>query len=237
MAAKKCGAKTRSGTKCAKSAGWGTDHNGTGKCKLHGGASKGPPKGTQNALKHGIYARLFKPEELDAAAEMAGSVDTELAIARLNLAKLLEQQQKQGDLVVIDQIEEKTVAVQSDDTEAKVESLKKRRATDAKRCGEYYDPDEDDDIPEMQDIESAPFERKRILKRRDFQTELARLTALIARLEAQRLSMLLKQVELERAKKGGIDEQTDTEKLTSTELDNAILEAVEGLSASIFSGA
>ena len=237
MAAKKCGAKTRSDTKCAKSAGWGTDHKGSGKCKLHGGASKGPPKGTQNALKHGIYARLFKPEELDAAAEMAGSVDTELAIARLNLAKLLEQQQKQGDSVVIDQIEEKTVAVQSDDTEAKVESLKKRRATDAKRCGEYYDPDEDDDIPEMQDIESAPFERKRILKRRDFQTELARLTALIARLEAQRLSMLLKQVELERAKKGGIDEQTDTEKLTSTELDNAILEAVEGLSASIFSGA
>ena len=27
-----------------------------GRCRLHGGKSTGPPKGNQNALKHGRYA-------------------------------------------------------------------------------------------------------------------------------------------------------------------------------------
>lgn len=34
----RCGAKTRKGTPCAKEAGWGTEHLGVGRCKLHGGA-------------------------------------------------------------------------------------------------------------------------------------------------------------------------------------------------------
>ncbi len=32
-----CGAETRGGTLCEKAAGWGTDHVGIGRCKLHGG--------------------------------------------------------------------------------------------------------------------------------------------------------------------------------------------------------
>jgi len=34
-----CGAKTRAGTPCRRPAGWGTDHVGEGRCKLHGGRS------------------------------------------------------------------------------------------------------------------------------------------------------------------------------------------------------
>lgn len=34
-----CGAKTRARTPCQQPAGWGTEHPGTGRCKLHGGAS------------------------------------------------------------------------------------------------------------------------------------------------------------------------------------------------------
>lgn len=34
-----CGAKTRSGGKCKKQKGWGTDHLGNGRCKLHGGST------------------------------------------------------------------------------------------------------------------------------------------------------------------------------------------------------
>jgi len=34
-----CGAKTRAGTSCRRPAGWGTDHVGEGRCKLHGGRS------------------------------------------------------------------------------------------------------------------------------------------------------------------------------------------------------
>lgn len=45
-----CGAKTRSGTPCNQPAGWGTDHLGEGRCKLHGGSSPGRP------IKHGRYS-------------------------------------------------------------------------------------------------------------------------------------------------------------------------------------
>lgn len=34
----RCGAKTRSGGPCRHEAGWGTQHVGVGRCKLHGGA-------------------------------------------------------------------------------------------------------------------------------------------------------------------------------------------------------
>ena len=227
MATKKCGAKTRSGGKCNKSAGWGTDHNGTGKCKLHGGASKGPPKGTQNALRHGIYARLFKPEELDAAADMAGNIDTELAIARLQLAALVEQMHKQGDMAYLEQVEEKTLATDGDDQEAQHDKIKRARAKDTAAAGEYYDPDEDDDFPEKSQ-ESGIIERKKIYKRRDFQTEYARLTALIARLEVQRMNLQVKQVELELAKKKGEqDGGDDTDNLTDEELDTLFSKLIE----------
>lgn len=45
-----CAAKTRAGTPCQLPAGWGTDHAGSGRCKLHGGKSPGRP------VKHGLYA-------------------------------------------------------------------------------------------------------------------------------------------------------------------------------------
>jgi hypothetical protein len=36
-----CGARTRSGGRCAKQAGWGTpDHARTGPCRLHGGSTR-----------------------------------------------------------------------------------------------------------------------------------------------------------------------------------------------------
>lgn len=38
-AKKPCAASTRSGGKCKKQAGWGTEHLGSGRCKLHGGST------------------------------------------------------------------------------------------------------------------------------------------------------------------------------------------------------
>lgn len=35
----KCNALTRSGRPCSHEAGWGTDHTGAGRCKMHGGSS------------------------------------------------------------------------------------------------------------------------------------------------------------------------------------------------------
>lgn len=47
----RCGAKTRKGKSCQAPA------MENGRCRMHGGKSTGPPKGTQNALKHGFYTR------------------------------------------------------------------------------------------------------------------------------------------------------------------------------------
>ena len=47
----KCGSPTRAGTPCQRPAGWGTDHVGYGRCKLHGGNA---------AIKHGRYSAILR---------------------------------------------------------------------------------------------------------------------------------------------------------------------------------
>ncbi|WP_423787212.1 HGGxSTG domain-containing protein [Hyphomonas chukchiensis] len=47
---RKCGARTRRGTTCRSPA------MKNGRCRMHGGASTGAPKGNQNAWKHGKYS-------------------------------------------------------------------------------------------------------------------------------------------------------------------------------------
>lgn len=65
-----CGAKTRAGTPCKRPAGWGTDHAGTGKCKLHGGCSEGAPKKNKNAEKHGLFSKYLPQETLELVNEI-----------------------------------------------------------------------------------------------------------------------------------------------------------------------
>lgn len=68
----KCGAKTRSGGTCKRSAGWGTDHLGFGNCKWHGGA-------TPNGKKHAA-----RQQAISLAAQLAGEIDIEPHDALLN---------------------------------------------------------------------------------------------------------------------------------------------------------
>ena len=50
--APRCGAKTRVGTPCKAPV-----VKGRKRCRMHGGASPGAPKGNKNALKHGYYTQ------------------------------------------------------------------------------------------------------------------------------------------------------------------------------------
>jgi hypothetical protein len=43
-----CGAKTRNGGACKKQKGWGTEHLGSGRCKLHGGNTESGTKAAAN---------------------------------------------------------------------------------------------------------------------------------------------------------------------------------------------
>src|SRR5690606_39090034 len=86
----------RAGTPCQLPAGWGTDHPGSGRCKLHGGASPGPPKGNRNAVKHGLYENVVRerltPEEQALFDAVPTDVDLtqELRILRFKLLRLME---------------------------------------------------------------------------------------------------------------------------------------------------
>jgi len=48
-----CGKKNRQGLPCARPAGWGTPHPGSGPCKLHGGSTP---------IKHGLYSKHLKQQ-------------------------------------------------------------------------------------------------------------------------------------------------------------------------------
>jgi hypothetical protein len=47
-----CGRRGKRGIPCKLPAGWGTDHVGQGRCKLHGGTSR---------IKHGRYSTILRP--------------------------------------------------------------------------------------------------------------------------------------------------------------------------------
>ncbi|WP_446892624.1 HGGxSTG domain-containing protein [Acinetobacter sp. NS4_7] len=232
---KKCGAKTRAGGKCQLQAGHGTDHIGTGRCRLHGGASKGAPKGNKNALKHGIYSKLFTDSEVDEAKQMQGSIENELAIARLQLLNLLKIMRKYGDNPILDKVEEKTI-VQDEGEQKKNKEKKdflKALVKSAKHAGEEYDPDGDEDYIFMDDPdqsgESEVFERKRTFQRRDLTGEFIRLTTLIANLERQLLQSSKIKVEIEMIRKGE-KQVDDVEQLTDIELDAELQKLIGGLS-------
>lgn len=68
-----CGAKTKQAEAkyptCHRPAGWGTDHPGVGRCKLHGGS---------NPIKHGAYSKIPRPAlkaEIEKAAKDANPLD------------------------------------------------------------------------------------------------------------------------------------------------------------------
>ena len=217
-----CGAKTRSGKPCQNK-----PIAGKKRCRLHGGLSPGAPKGNKNNLKHGIYSRIFDDSQLDGAIAMQGDVSRELAIARIQLANLLAYRKTQEDTPALAEIKDETLADEEDE-----ETVKKARARDAQRCGEYYDPDEDD----YSGQESEPLKRTRVYKTRDWANEEARLINLIAKLEYQIpkqaaviLELETRKKELERNPVGGAKTK-DLESMTDEELDEYALGLLSGKS-------
>lgn len=81
-----CGATNRQGTPCQRPAGWGTDHVGIGKCKLHGG---------KTPIKTGRYSEVLSQKlrgKIDAIQDPE-SMDLldELVLQRALLAEYLSR--------------------------------------------------------------------------------------------------------------------------------------------------
>ena len=85
----KCGAKKRKSGTCRQPAGWGTDHPGEGRCKLHGGASV---RGVDHPnFKTGLYSR-YLPDAIQQKVQTFLDADpleliSEMALLRALLAE------------------------------------------------------------------------------------------------------------------------------------------------------
>lgn len=97
--AKACGAKTRSGEPCKRA-----PMEGKRRCKLHGGASTGPSKGSRNAAKPGsLYSAFLTPAEAKMALQMKmGSVDEEITLTRIRLMRALALERERADTAELD---------------------------------------------------------------------------------------------------------------------------------------
>ncbi|MDE1010551.1 MAG: hypothetical protein OSB38_33300 [Paraburkholderia fungorum] len=92
--AKACGAKTRSGEPCKRA-----PMEGKRRCKLHGGASTGPKKGSKNAAKPGsLYSKFLSADERRIAASLSlGTVDEEIRLTRIRLMRALRLEEERAD--------------------------------------------------------------------------------------------------------------------------------------------
>lgn len=109
----KCEAKKKDGGHCQNSAGHGTDHVGTGRCRFHDRGAKAKNK---NAQKHGMYARVFSDADMKEAREMQGGLEYELVITRLQLFNLLKAQEENNQQgLVLEEISERTIAQENSD--------------------------------------------------------------------------------------------------------------------------
>jgi hypothetical protein len=69
-----CGATNRAGTPCQQTAGWGTDHAGVGRCKLHGGASPAGRKAAQRVIAADAVVTFGLPRDVDPATALLEEV-------------------------------------------------------------------------------------------------------------------------------------------------------------------
>lgn len=109
MNIERCGAKKRDGTPCQS---WPV--KGKTRCRLHGGKSTGPPKGSKNAWKNGIYAQGIKDEEKELYEEIkVGTLDDDIRIMKLQLIRAVKAQKEfenENKGVGLETVEEKSSA-------------------------------------------------------------------------------------------------------------------------------
>ncbi len=84
-----CEGLTRAGTPCKNVAGKRTTHSGTGRCYLHGGKSRGAPKGNKYAVTTGEHETLHLSALPPAQQALYSSLDTSPKSQHENEVRLL----------------------------------------------------------------------------------------------------------------------------------------------------
>lgn len=79
----RCGAvKRQGGGACGRPAGWGTEHVGSGRCKLHGG---------NNPVKHGRYSQITRPRLKELIEQFGADPDPMNLLPEVVLLRALVQ--------------------------------------------------------------------------------------------------------------------------------------------------
>jgi len=88
-----CGAKNRAGDPCHRPAGWGTDHVGYGRCKLHGGKSKGAK--VKHGIKQPIYYHTLSEQEQgmweDIPTDLVECLDNAIKLNDIEIMRFMER--------------------------------------------------------------------------------------------------------------------------------------------------
>jgi len=113
-----CGAKARSHEGvCKRPAGWGTDHLGEGRCRLHAGCSTGPKntdKSRMNALKGGEYEAIWfdhltEPEKVEyhkIRTDSLPQIDEEIKLITIREKRMMGRIEKllaAGDMTIVEE--------------------------------------------------------------------------------------------------------------------------------------
>lgn len=167
MGAPRCAARSKqSGEQCKN-----RPSPGKRVCRFHGGWSPGGPKGNKKAVRHGIYARGVRSDEIPLWHTMElGTVDDEIKLLKLQLRRCLIAQRAGEDAPTDAALLEITRIV--DRTETRLS---------AGGAGQRAVP-----------VESRTRETTRT--RPDYRHLILRLTGLISRLEGLRQRLLQKPV-------------------------------------------
>lgn len=112
-----CNARNRSGSHCELPAGWGTDHVGEGRCKLHGGASPVRHGLYSKVTKHRLADRIAEVREREDLLELREQVAVQVSVVQEYLARLADGQFTAEDA--------KTVSKLVDEVSRNIERLKK----------------------------------------------------------------------------------------------------------------
>ena len=141
-----CGATTRMGSTCRKQSGWGTDHFGFGRCRLHGGKG-GAPEGNQNAIVDGIYSQYLDPEEASLYQSMTVrrlDLTDEIAMTRIELKRCYELAAIQRDLMggpegafEINKIQETRTEIVDGDTKSFEVDIERPRLDSVRELAEH----------------------------------------------------------------------------------------------------
>lgn len=95
LPANRCRARTRSGSECQKSAGWGTPHPGRGRCSLHGGCTHDHVKhaARQEAMEFvvGALGHEMDIDPLDAALMAVRLAAGTVAYWRLSISDMCDE--------------------------------------------------------------------------------------------------------------------------------------------------